>query len=127
MKQKTEKCPFCGGVMTPIYNAVYGNRKYHTIRSWECSRAGCQFNPNYFGSQELEHRNLKKIMKMQNRITELEFDNRSLVEQMNKMAITTLAETPLAISYVFRINIPHLNIAAGIGIVFFLIFLWSGR
>jgi hypothetical protein len=87
MKQKTEKCPFCGGVMTPIYNAVYGNRKYHTIRSWECSRAGCQFNPDYFGSQELEHRNLKKIMKMQNRITELQADNRSLVEQMNQMAM----------------------------------------
>ena len=72
MKQKTEKCPFCGGVMTPIYNAIYGNRKYNTIRSWECSRAGCQFNPDYFGSQELEHRNLKKIMKMQARIDELE-------------------------------------------------------
>ena len=43
------------------------------------------------------------------------------------LLITTLAETPLAISYVFRINIPHMNIAAGIGIVFFLIFLWSGR
>jgi hypothetical protein len=43
------------------------------------------------------------------------------------LLITTLAETPLAIAYVFRINIPHLNIAAGIGIVFFLIFLWSGR
>ena len=41
------------------------------------------------------------------------------------LLITTLAETPLAISYVFRINIPHLNIAAGIGIVFFLIFLWT--
>ena len=73
MSNKTEKCPFCGGVMTPIYNAVYGsNRKYRTIRSWECSRAGCQFNPDYFGGQELEHRNLKKIMKMQKRITELE-------------------------------------------------------
>jgi len=43
------------------------------------------------------------------------------------LLITTLAETPLVIAYVFRINIPHLNIAAGIGIVFFLIFLWSGK
>jgi len=43
------------------------------------------------------------------------------------LLITTLAETPLAISYVFRINIPHMNIAAGIGIIFLLIFLWSGR
>ena len=43
------------------------------------------------------------------------------------LLITTLAETPLAIAYVFRINIPHMNIAAGIGVVFFLIFLWSGR
>lgn len=43
------------------------------------------------------------------------------------LPITTLAETPLAIAYMFRINIPHMNIAAGIGIVFFLIFLWSGR
>ena len=43
------------------------------------------------------------------------------------LLITILAETPLAIAYVFRINIPHLNIAAGIGIIFILIFLWSGR
>ena len=43
------------------------------------------------------------------------------------LLITTLAETPLAIAYVFRINIPYLNIAAGVGIVFLLIFLWSGR
>ena len=43
------------------------------------------------------------------------------------LLITTLAETPLVIAYVFRISIPHMNIAAGIGIVFFLIFLWSGR
>lgn len=43
------------------------------------------------------------------------------------LLITTLAETPLVIAYVFRINIPHLNIAVGIGIVFFLIFLWSGK
>jgi len=41
------------------------------------------------------------------------------------LLIMTLAETPLAIAYIFRINIPHLNIAAGIGIVFFLIFLWT--
>ena len=40
------------------------------------------------------------------------------------LLITTLAETPLAIAYVFRINIPHMNIAAGIGIIFFLVFLW---
>ena len=31
------------------------------------------------------------------------------------LLITTLAETPLIIAYVFRINIPHMNIAAGIG------------
>ena len=43
------------------------------------------------------------------------------------LLITILAETPLVIAYVFRINIPHMNIAAGIGVVFFLIFLWSGR
>lgn len=43
------------------------------------------------------------------------------------LLIMTLAETPLVIAYVFRINIPYLNIAAGIGIVFFLIFLWSGK
>ena len=43
------------------------------------------------------------------------------------LLITTLAETPLAIAYVFRINTPHMNIAAGIGIIFFLIFLWSGK
>ena len=30
-----------------------------------------------------------------------------------------LAETPLVIAYVFRVNIPHLNIAAGIGIIFY--------
>ena len=43
------------------------------------------------------------------------------------LLITILAETPLAIAYVFRINIPHMNIAAGIGIIFLLIFLWSGK
>ena len=43
------------------------------------------------------------------------------------LLITILAEIPLVIAYVFRINIPHMNIAAGIGIVFFLIFLWSGK
>lgn len=43
------------------------------------------------------------------------------------LLIAAFAETPLAIAYVFRINIPHLNIAVGIGIVFFLIFLWSGK
>ena len=43
------------------------------------------------------------------------------------LLITTLAEAPLAITYVFRINIPHMNIAAGVGIVFFLIFIWSGK
>ena len=43
------------------------------------------------------------------------------------LLITILVETPVAIAYVFRINIPHMNIAAGIGIVFFLIFLWSGK
>jgi len=43
------------------------------------------------------------------------------------LLITTLAETPLVIAYVFRINIPHMNIAVGIGIIFFLIFLWSGK
>ncbi len=43
------------------------------------------------------------------------------------LLITTLAQTPLVIAYVFRINIPHLNIAVGVGIVFFLVFLWSGR
>lgn len=43
------------------------------------------------------------------------------------LLITTLAVTPLAIAYVFRINIPHMKIAAGIGIIFFLIFLWSGK
>lgn len=43
------------------------------------------------------------------------------------LLITILAEIPLAIAYVLRINIPHMKIAAGIGIVFFLIFLWSGR
>lgn len=43
------------------------------------------------------------------------------------LLIMTLAETPLAISYVFRINIPHMNIAAGIGIIFLLLFLWSGK
>ena len=43
------------------------------------------------------------------------------------LLITTLAETPLVIAYVFRINIPHMNIAVGIGIIFFLIFLWIGR
>ena len=43
------------------------------------------------------------------------------------LLITMLAETPLAIAYVFRINIPHMNIAVGIGIIFFLIFLWSGK
>ena len=43
------------------------------------------------------------------------------------LLITTLAETPLAIAYVFRINIPHMNIAAGVGIIFFLIFLWRAK
>ena len=43
------------------------------------------------------------------------------------LLITILVETPVAIAYMFRINIPHANIAAGVGIVFFLIFLWSGR
>ena len=43
------------------------------------------------------------------------------------LLITTLAETPLVIAYVFRVNIPHMNIAAGTGIIFFLIFLWSGK
>ena len=43
------------------------------------------------------------------------------------LLITTLAEAPLAIAYVFRTNIPYMNIAAGIGIIFFLIFLWSGK
>ena len=83
-KQVKEPCPFCGGTMTPIYN---GNTERLVIHSWECSRASCQFNSEYFGDNALEHRNYKKIKKMQNRITELEFDNRSLVEQMNKMAL----------------------------------------
>jgi len=43
------------------------------------------------------------------------------------LLIAILAETPLVIAYVFRVNIPHLNIAAGISIVFFLVFLWSGK
>ena len=43
------------------------------------------------------------------------------------LLITILAETPLVIAYVFRVNIPHLNIAAGIGIIFLLLFLWSSR
>lgn len=43
------------------------------------------------------------------------------------LLITMLADAPLAIAYVFRINIPHMSIAVGIGIVFFLIFLWSGK
>lgn len=43
------------------------------------------------------------------------------------LLIATLAETPLVIAYVFRINIPHMNIAVGIGIVFFMIFLWIGK
>ena len=43
------------------------------------------------------------------------------------LLIAILAETPLAIAYVFRINIPHMNIAAGVGIIFLLLFLWSGR
>jgi hypothetical protein len=43
------------------------------------------------------------------------------------LLIAILAGTPIAIAYVFRVHIPHLNIAAGIGIIFFLIFLWSGK
>ena len=43
------------------------------------------------------------------------------------LLIAILAETPLVIAYVFRVNIPHLNIAAGIGIIFLLLFLWIGR
>ena len=43
------------------------------------------------------------------------------------LLIAILAETPLVIAYVFRVNIPHLNIAAGISIIFFLVFLWSGK
>lgn len=43
------------------------------------------------------------------------------------LLIAILAETPLVIAYVFRVNIPHLNIAAGIGIIFLLLFLWSGK
>ena len=43
------------------------------------------------------------------------------------LLIGILAETPLVIAYVFRVNIPHLNIAAGISIICFLVFLWSGK
>lgn len=69
-KQVKEPCPFCNGTMTPIYN---GNTERLVIHSWECSRASCQFNSEYFGSNALEHRNYKKIKDMQARISQLEY------------------------------------------------------
>ena len=62
-----KQCPFCKGIMTPIYN---GNREHHVIYGWGCSRSNCQFNLE--NGEMLLHRNMKKIMEMQSRITELE-------------------------------------------------------
>lgn len=74
MNTQNIPCPFCGGKMTPIMN---GNARRNVIHGWECSRANCQFSPKYFSGNELEHRNLKKILMMQARIEKLE--NSSIV------------------------------------------------
>jgi len=81
-----QKCPFCGGKMTPIYN---GNLKRHIIHSWECNRKSCQFHSEYFGGDGLEHRNMKVINKMQARIETLKKENEALENKISDLRLSS--------------------------------------